>query len=196
MLSKVADVAYVTPEEWGDSGGHLSDGIPEGRITDLLEGASRFLDRLLRRSRPLESHTVTINVALTGDRVISLGDDRPPAEQDRWTFTISACTLYDANGTSQGTVSPASIVTLWAASDAYLLLPTSTPGQDGWTARITYTAGYSTIPDALREATIEVARSLVLRDLDQRDPLDLSVAGAAKARAAEIASAYATFAVA
>lgn len=189
-------MAYVTTEEWNDSGGHLTDGIPDGRVADLLEGASRYLDRLLCRSRPLDTHTATVNVALAGDRKIDLGDDRPPAEQERWAFTITTCTLYDADGTSQGTVTPASIVTLWAASDAYLLLPKSTPGSDGWTAQLAYTAGYTTIPDALREATIEVARSLALRDLDQRDPLDLSIAGAAKARAAEIAAAYRTLAVA
>jgi len=189
-------VAYVTAAEWEMSGGHLTDGMDGSRTDALLEGASRYLDRLLHRSYPLETHTSTRNVRLDGTRTIYLDDDRPPADEDLWQLTVTSCEIYDTDGTSQGTVLAASIVTLWAASDAYLLLPSTAPTADGWTARVTYTAGYTTIPDAVREATLEVARSLALRDLDQRDPLDLSIAGAAKARAAEIAAAYATVAVA
>lgn len=196
-------MAYVDDADWYLCGGHLTDSLSGDRIADLLEGASRFLDRLLRRARPLEPHTATRTLMVCDDgRTLPLGDDRPPAEEERWKISVAACTLYDPYGVSVGTVTPATIVTTYAASKGVLILPTSTSAV---AAQVTYTAGYSSdgaptwtpdIPDALREAAREVIRSLATRDLDQRDPLDMSVAGAAKARAADIAAAYASIPVA
>lgn len=190
-------MAYVTVAEWVATGGHLGpDDDDSSRIQDRLDGASRYLDRLLMRSWPLDTHTVTRNIGLQGDRKVRLGGDRPTAAIDQWSCTVSACLIYDTDGTLQETVTAGDVSTLFAATDGYLLLPSSARDVAGWTCKITYTAGFSTVPDVLREATVEIARGLAFRDLDQRDPLDVSLAGAWKARAVETAGAHAWSAVA
>jgi len=191
-------MAYVTAEEWVATGGHLGpDEDDAERMLDRLDAASRYLDRLLCREWPLETHTCTRNIMLRGDRKVRLGSDRPTACVDQWAMTVTGCLLYDPDGTLQETVTAGSVGTLWAGSHGFLLLPSGSKDNDGWTCRVTYTAGFAVVPDVLREATIDIARGIAFRDLDQRDPvLDTSLAGAWKARAAEVAAAHEWHAVA
>lgn len=190
-------MSYCTLAQWQQTSGHLGpDEDDAARIEDRLDAASRYLDGLLGRAWPLETHTVTRRIALQGDRRVRLGDDRPTVHHDLWTVTVSACAIYDGDGALAETVTAGTVSTMFAASGGYLLLPPGAADEAGRLCQVTYTAGYAAVPDALREACVEVARSLQLRDLDQRDPLDLSVAGAAKARAREIAQAHALHAVA
>lgn len=191
-------MAYCTVDEWRATGAHLGpDEDDTTRILDRLDAASRYLDRLLGREWPLESHTCTRNIMLRGDRKIRLGSDRPTANVDLWTVTVTGCEIYDCDATLQETVTAGDVATLWAGSHGFLLLPDTAGDVAGWTCSVTYTAGFSTVPDVLREATVDIARGIAFRDLDQRDPvLDTSLAGAWKSRAAEIAGAHRWLAVA
>lgn len=259
---------YVTSTEWADSAGHLTDGMSTARVTAILEGASRFLDRLMGRATPLEPH-VSTRVLSTYSRTLSLGYDFPPVDEDRWLTAVESCVLLDRYGETVATLDVADVST---ALPGALVLSTDAPLSTSGFARVRYAAGYGAwgaaltptgwtaaagvatattpaahglvagqvvrvagttpadysgtwrvrsaptsvtatarigstpaassasgtltpvvpdIPDALREAAIELARSIALRDLDQRDPLNVGVSGVAKARAAEMAAAFA-----
>lgn len=259
---------YVTASEWADSAGHLTDGMSAARVTAILDGASRFLDRLMGRSTPLEPHVVN-RVLPTRSRTLSLGYDAPPLDEDRWLTSVASCVLLDRYGETVATLDPADVST---ALPGALVLSADAPLSTSGFARVRYAAGYGAwgaaltpsgwtaaagvatattpsahglsagqvvlaegttptaysgtwrvrsvplattatvrigstpaassaagtltpvvpdIPDALREAAIELARSLAMRDLDQRDPLNVGVSGVAKARAAEMAAAFA-----
>lgn len=258
---------YVTASEWAASAGHLTDGMSSARVTSILEGASRFLDRLMGRSAPLEPHVVT-RVVPTYSRALSLGYDAPPLDEDRWLSHVVSCVLLDRYGETVATLDTADVST---ALPGALVLSADVPLSTSGFARVRYAAGYGAwgaaltptgwaaaagvatatmpsahglsagqvvrvvdttpadyagtwrvavpttttatarigttpasssahgtltpvvpdIPDALREAAIELARSLAMRDLDQRDPLNVGVSGVAKARAAEMAAAFA-----
>jgi len=201
-------MAYVTADEWLATGGHLGpDEDDAARILARLEAASRHLDTLLGRAWPLDIHEQTRLIDLEADRKVRLGSDRPTADHHMWHVEVTEdVTILDPDGTTVGTVAKASVVTTFAASHGWLILPDSAPTGCGRTASVTYKAGYSSdgptawtpwTPDVLREATIDIARGIAFRDLDQRDPvLDTSLAGAWKARAAEVAAAHKWHAVA
>lgn len=200
-------MSYVSVEEWLATGGHLGpDEDDSSRILDRLEAASRYLDRLLGRAWPLDIHEQARMIDLADDRKVRLGSDRPTADHHRWHVQVTAdVTILDPDGSTVATVVAAQVVTMFAGSHGWLILPDSAPTGQGRMARVTYKAGFSSngpptwtpwVPDVLREATIEIARGITFRDLDQRDPLDVSLAGAWKARAVEHAGAHAWHAVA
>lgn len=90
----------------------------------------------------------------------------PPLYQDLWTGSVSSVDIFWSYQSTAYTVPTTSLQ--YEADTGHIRFALGTFVPPGSTGKITYSGGYSTIPDDLVHACITMAASIIIKELDPR----------------------------